>query len=147
MRNFARCAEISGGCTKTVSERLNSRAMDCIAAVSRPSGSSTTASGLPAKRLSVNTSSVTKRRRMGSSNRFGRKHPAWVDEFILRINEQNLARICLGGALEHAEDRRRGTRKRLHSRAGTQIVGGEQRPDRISRPPNRRRQHPGAQPE
>src|SRR6476660_4945950 len=39
--------------------------MACMPAVSRPSASSTTASGLPAKRRSVNTSSVTKRRRIG----------------------------------------------------------------------------------
>jgi hypothetical protein len=67
MRTRARWAEFSGANTNTVSGWLNSRATACIAAVSSPSLSSTTASGLPAKRRSVNTSSVTNCRRIGSS--------------------------------------------------------------------------------
>src|ERR1043165_9526009 len=62
MRIFARCDLSAGGHTNTVSDRLNSRAIACIAAVSRPSGSSTTARGLPARGLSVKTSRVAKRR-------------------------------------------------------------------------------------
>ncbi len=64
MRSRARCAGSSGANTNTVSGWLNSRAIACIAAASSPSGSSTTASGLPAKRRSVNTSSVAKRLRI-----------------------------------------------------------------------------------
>ena len=56
MRSLARCAEFSGGSTNTVSGRLNSRAIACMASLLKPSGSSTTASGLPAKRVSVKTS-------------------------------------------------------------------------------------------
>ena len=37
MRALAECAGFSAGSTKTVSERLNSRAIACIAALSRPS--------------------------------------------------------------------------------------------------------------
>ena len=48
MRIAARWPGFSGGETKTVSDRLNSRAMACIASVSSPSDWSTTASGLPA---------------------------------------------------------------------------------------------------
>src|SRR5690349_6980938 len=46
--------------TNTVSGWLNSRATRCIEASSMPSASNTTASGLPAKRRVVKTSSVTK---------------------------------------------------------------------------------------
>jgi len=67
MRRRARCAGLSGANTNTVSGWLNSRAIACIAAVSSPSVSSTTASELPAKRRSVKTSSVTKWRRIGTS--------------------------------------------------------------------------------
>ena len=70
MRSLARLALSAGGNTNTVSDRLNSRAIFCIAGVSSPSGSSTTASGLPARRLSVNTSSVAKRRRMAAPQMF-----------------------------------------------------------------------------
>src|SRR5882724_4645305 len=42
--------------------------MACMTSASSPSASSTTASGLPAKRRSVNTSSVAKRRRIGASS-------------------------------------------------------------------------------
>ncbi len=61
----------AGGCTNTVSDRLNSRAIACIAAVSSPSASSTTARGLPAWGVAVKTSSVTKRRAMAVSPRKG----------------------------------------------------------------------------
>src|SRR5581483_2007401 len=64
MRSLARCFFSSAGSTNTVSGWLNSRAMLCIASPDSPSASSTTASGLPEKRFSVNTSRVTKRRRM-----------------------------------------------------------------------------------
>jgi len=49
-------AALCGFSTNTVSERLNSRAIVCMRRASSPSASSTTASGLPPKRLSVNTS-------------------------------------------------------------------------------------------
>ncbi len=45
MRNRARWRGSSGGSTNTVSDRLNSLAMACIAAPSRPSESRTTARG------------------------------------------------------------------------------------------------------
>ena len=51
----------SGGRTKTVSDRLNSRAIACICSPARPAASGSTASGLPPKIRSVNTSAVTKR--------------------------------------------------------------------------------------
>ena len=67
--NAQPCAmlRLVGGNTNTVSGRLYSRATLCIAAVSRPPNSKTTASGLPAKRLVVKTSSVKKRRRIVAS--------------------------------------------------------------------------------
>jgi hypothetical protein len=49
-----------GGSMKTVSERLNSVAMACIVAPSRPRPSGNTASGLPPNGRLVKTSSVTK---------------------------------------------------------------------------------------
>src|SRR3954465_7492921 len=130
MRSLARCDLFSGGCTNTVSDRLNSRAIDCIAAVSRPSGSSTTASGLPAKRFSVNTSSVTKRRRMQlSSNRFSREHLRWLDELFLRVDQEDFPRSTVRSSLQHAEHRRRRARQGLGGRAGAQHVRKEQRRD------------------
>src|SRR5262245_24498667 len=115
MRRRARWRLSAGGSTNTVSERLNSRAIACMAALSSPSGSSTTASGLPAKRRSVNTSSVTKRRRMAvsvsrgasarvfqrvtaksnercewhRSERLGFEDPAQARELVLRVGEQD----------------------------------------------------------
>ena len=68
MRSRARCPGSAGANTKTVSGWLNSRAIACMASPSSPCGSSTTASGLPAKRRSVNTSSVANRRRMKVSS-------------------------------------------------------------------------------
>ncbi len=55
--------------TKTVSDRLNSRAIACMASVCSPSDCSTIARGLPAWRRAVKTSRVTKRRFIGSSCR------------------------------------------------------------------------------
>ena len=68
MRMQARCAASRGGSTNTVSDRLNSRAIACMASSASPSASSTTASGLPANGRSVKTSRVTKRRFMMKSN-------------------------------------------------------------------------------
>ena len=51
-----------GSKTNTVSDRLNSAAIACMRASSRPSASRTTASGLPASAVSVKTSSVETRR-------------------------------------------------------------------------------------
>jgi len=78
MRRRARCRASSGGSTNTVSDRLNSPAIACIAAVSSPSASSTTASGLPASARVVNTSRVTKRRGMRppGGRLSGREKPA-----------------------------------------------------------------------
>jgi len=56
MRTRAAFAGSSGGSTKVVSDRLNSRVMVCMSAVDRPRASMTTASGLPANRRSVKTS-------------------------------------------------------------------------------------------
>ncbi len=58
MRTRAVWAGSCGGITKIVSDRLNSRAMVCICAGVSAPASSTTASGLPAKGVSVKTSSV-----------------------------------------------------------------------------------------
>ena len=58
MRMSARCRESAGGKTNTVSDKLNSPAIACMPFVSRPSASSTTASGLPVRRSAVKTSSV-----------------------------------------------------------------------------------------
>src|SRR5215467_5635724 len=60
MRTRAVLPRLSGLSTNTVSGWPNSRAIDCMVSVSSPSASSTTASGLPAKRFSVKTSSVAK---------------------------------------------------------------------------------------
>jgi hypothetical protein len=59
MRTLAVWRGSSGGSTKVVSLRLNSPARACIVAVSRLLASAKTASGLPPKRRSVNTSRVT----------------------------------------------------------------------------------------
>jgi hypothetical protein len=56
IRIFAEWTGFSGGSTKTVSDRLNSRAIRCIASPSRSAASWTTASGLPASFSSVKTS-------------------------------------------------------------------------------------------
>ena len=58
MRSRAVFTGSRGGSTKTVSERLNSRAIACIRSSSSPSQSRTTASGLPASGSSVKTSSA-----------------------------------------------------------------------------------------
>ena len=58
MRRRAVLTGLRGSMTKTVSARLNSRAIACMRAGSSPSLSSTTASGLPASAVSVKTSSV-----------------------------------------------------------------------------------------
>jgi hypothetical protein len=55
------CARSSGGSTKTVSDRLNSRATCCIRVGARRRASVKTASGLPPNVRSVNTSAVMKR--------------------------------------------------------------------------------------
>ena len=60
MRTRAVFAGSAGGSTKVVSLRLNSAASDCMSASLRPRASGKTASGLPPKRRSVKTSTVTK---------------------------------------------------------------------------------------
>ena len=57
MRTLRVCPA-SAGKTKEVSEKLNSRAICCICRSERPSACGNTASGLPPKRVSVNTSQV-----------------------------------------------------------------------------------------
>src|SRR5471030_1387736 len=59
MRTRALFALSAGGRTNVVSLRLNSAARDCISPSLRPIASGKTASGLPPKRWSVNTSTVT----------------------------------------------------------------------------------------
>jgi hypothetical protein len=63
MRTRAVFAGSAGGSTKVVSLRLNSDASACISASLMPRASGNTASGLPPKRFSVNTSTVTKEKR------------------------------------------------------------------------------------
>src|SRR5262249_36847750 len=58
MRKRASASSSVGFCTKTVSERFISRAIASISSSVRPSPSVKTASGLPAKRVLVKTSSV-----------------------------------------------------------------------------------------
>ena len=53
------CPSLSGGSTKTVSERFISRASLCICSVSRPRPSVKTASPFPASGVSVKTSAIT----------------------------------------------------------------------------------------
>jgi hypothetical protein len=60
MRTRAVLALSAGGSTNVVSLRLNSAASDCISASVMPWASGKTASGLPPKRRSVKTSTVTK---------------------------------------------------------------------------------------
>ena len=64
MRMRRVCCDDSGGRTKTVSEKLNSRAALCIWTVVRFRPSERTASWLPPKMRSVKTSAVRKRWRM-----------------------------------------------------------------------------------
>ena len=49
----------SPGITNTVSERFSSRAIRCMTSVSRPDPSRNTATGLPCRGTSVNTSAIT----------------------------------------------------------------------------------------
>ena len=113
-----------GGNTNTVSGRLNSRAIVCMAAVSSPSASSTTASGLPAKRCAVNTSRVKNGGAWSPSQRLRwRNMRARGDDLLLRLDQQDFARAGLGGALEHAEDRGRRTGQRLGGRSAAQDNG------------------------
>ena len=60
MRTRAVFAGSAGGRTKVVSLRLNSAASDCMSPSVMPRASGNTASGLPPKRRSVKTSTVTK---------------------------------------------------------------------------------------
>ena len=62
MRTWAVCDGRRGGSTNTVSDRLNSRAMACMASVLRPPASKTTASGFPARGVLVKTSQIAYRR-------------------------------------------------------------------------------------
>jgi len=67
MRTRAVFCASAGGSTKVVSLRLNSAASACISASVIPLASGNTASGLPPKRRSVKTSTVTKEKlRMAS---------------------------------------------------------------------------------
>src|ERR1700761_9454210 len=59
MRTCAVCALSFGGSTKVVSDRLNSPAIACICSAVSPSAFGSTASGLPPKQRSVETSTVT----------------------------------------------------------------------------------------
>ena len=63
----------------------------------------------------------------------------WGDELILRIDEQDLARICLGGAREQTKYGRRSQRQRVRRRAAAQIMPKEQRRDSIARTVDRDR--------
>ena len=72
MRTRALFAGSAGGRTKVVSLRLNSAASDCISPSLSPCASGNTASGLPPKRRSVKTSTVTKEKvRMSTDNGVG----------------------------------------------------------------------------
>ncbi len=61
MRTRAEWAGSSGGSTKVVSLRLSSAARRCMSSAEMPSAWGKTASGLPPKRRSVKTSTVSKR--------------------------------------------------------------------------------------
>src|SRR5260370_22355251 len=114
MRTRAVFTGSRGGMTKTVSDRLNSRAIACMRASSSPVESSTTASGLPASATSVNTSSVWKSRRIGGSlSWFGDEEARGADEFLLRGDECKLARPGFRRRRDDALDGRRGKRNRL----------------------------------
>src|SRR4029078_8376291 len=63
MRTRAEFFGSSAGSTNVVSLRLNSAASDCSSWSLSPRASGTTASGLPPKRCSVKTSTVTKEKR------------------------------------------------------------------------------------
>ena len=67
MRMRAVLTGFRAGRTKTVSERLNSRAMRSICASFKPSASSTTPSGLPSRGVFAKTSSVKNRRAIALS--------------------------------------------------------------------------------
>src|ERR1051326_353495 len=51
--------------------------------------------------------------RSGRLYRFSRKHPARLDQLLLRVHEQHLAGAGVRGPLQYPEDRGRGARKRL----------------------------------
>ena len=65
MRTFAACLESSGGSTKVVSEKFISCAIRCMVLAERSLPSRTTASWLPARGLSVKTSTIRIGRLMG----------------------------------------------------------------------------------
>src|SRR5262245_18208821 len=133
IRTRARCARAAGGNTNTVSGWLNSRAIACMAPVSSPSESSTTASGLPANRRSVNTSSVTKLRRMTFSlDPIRNEDAARRHELVLRFDQQHLAGAGLRRAAEHAEHRGGGERHCLGVGVRVEVLREEQRGDGIA---------------
>ncbi len=97
MRMRAECAGPSGFITKTVSDRLNSRAMVCIVAVSSASASRTTASGLPPKRLVVNTSRVWKDNRILHAS--CRPPAGTLPQFADEANDPVRGRCCAHGCM------------------------------------------------
>src|SRR5512145_2753512 len=56
----------------------------------------------------------------------------WPHQLLLGIDQEHLTRTRLGRPIEHAEDRRGGTRHRLGGGAGTQVVGQKQGRDRVA---------------
>ena len=76
----------------------------------------------------------------GSSDCFRREHAARCDEFVLRVDQQDLARAGVGRAPEQAEDRGRRARQRLGRRSGAQVMREEQRRDGVARAVDRDRQ-------
>ena len=96
------------GSTNTVSGRLNSRAIACMAAVVEAvglehDGQRIAGEALRGENVEGEVAAAHVRPHKGSA----RKCRARIDQFILRLDQQHFARARLGGALEDAEDRRR----------------------------------------
>src|SRR5580704_4349360 len=69
-----------------------------------------------------------------SAERLGAKLFAWVDELILRLDEQKLARARFRRSLHDAEDRADCRRERICNRAHAQIMHEEKRGERVPCP-------------
>src|SRR5437660_1146798 len=105
MRTRAVFAGSAGGRTKVVSLRLNSAASDCMSASLRPRASGKTANGLPPKRRSVKTSTVTKAKLgiVGEELRQLGHRPDVADRLVLHLD----GNVVTHGQIHQAIDRGR----------------------------------------
>src|SRR5579883_159676 len=152
MRRRAVLTGSRGAKTKTVSERLNSRAIACMRLSSSPSQSSTTASGLPASAASAKTSSVWNFRRMISScflqfsNWLGREPVRRIDELVLRRDQSEFFLACRRRRSDETIDGGRRAREGFRCIAPLQPVMEKKRRNHVACAIDRDRRSRRAQP-